>query len=207
MDQGLFLDGPQPVRTPAFPMGIPDPSPAQQSELRTSALLHERARHFLSLVAAHGGPVSSGWTPLSKPGSPSMRPTAATWLPVNTAPAWAFWCNFAMLSPVACKCRHPPRYHQDAVIRMAPSPRAKQPATRMLWLHQLPLALHPSVRKLPSLSGRRFLLPHSSGRLHRPASKMEQVHAAPPSGALPTSRMRPGSCRPPAWSPFTSGFL
>ena len=42
--------GPKAVRTPEFPTGIPDPSPVQQSELTMSALLHERTRHFLSLV-------------------------------------------------------------------------------------------------------------------------------------------------------------
>ncbi|CAE7247983.1 unnamed protein product, partial [Symbiodinium pilosum] len=115
--------GPKPVRTPDFPTGIPDPSPAQQSELSTSALLHERARHFLSLVAAHGGLII-----LENPSSSILwlDPAVRSWLAVH-APycahvaacqyglalpkAWAFWANFSVLATVACKCPHPPRFH------------------------------------------------------------------------------------------------
>ena len=115
--------GPKPVRTPDFPTGIPDPSPAQQSELSTSALLHERARHFLSLVAAHGGLII-----LENPSSSILwlDPAVRSWLAVH-APycahvaacqyglalpkAWAFWANFSVLGFVACKCPHPPIFH------------------------------------------------------------------------------------------------
>ena len=51
----LLKSGPPPVRTPSFPLGLPNLSPQQQRELHMSALLHQRTRHLLSLVAARGG--------------------------------------------------------------------------------------------------------------------------------------------------------
>ena len=115
--------GPKPVRTPEFPTGIPSPSAAQQAELDLSAQLHERTRHFLALVSAHGGLII-----LENPSSSILwlDPAVRSWLAVH-APycvhvaacqyglplpkAWAFWSNFSVLSPVACKCSHPPGFH------------------------------------------------------------------------------------------------
>ena len=102
--------GPKPVRALDFPTGIPNPSAAQQAELDLSAQLHERARHFLSLVSAHGGLII-----LENPSSSLLwlDPAVRSWLAVH-APycaqvaacqyglplpkAWAFWSNFSVLA-------------------------------------------------------------------------------------------------------------
>ena len=115
--------GPAPVRTPEHPTGIPSPSQAQQRELSESAELHSRARHFLALVAAHGGLII-----LENPASSLLwlDPSVRAWLSVH-APfcthiaacqfglalpkAWAFWSNFDLLSGLGCRCPHPPRFH------------------------------------------------------------------------------------------------
>ena len=115
--------GPAPVRTPVHPTGIPSPTPAQQRELSDSAELHARARHFLALVAAHGGLII-----LENPASSLLwlDPSVRAWLEVH-APfcthvaacqfglalpkAWAFWSNFDLLSALGCRCPHPPRFH------------------------------------------------------------------------------------------------
>ena len=120
---GIVAGGPLPVRTPQFPTGIPSPSPTQAAELRTSSLLHERARHCLALVAAHGGLII-----LENPSSSLLwlDPAVRSWLAVH-APycchvaacqyglplpkAWAFWASHPVLEPVSCKCPHPPRFH------------------------------------------------------------------------------------------------
>ena len=115
--------GPAPVRTPLHPTGIPSPTTAQQTELSESAELHARARHFLALVAAHGGLII-----LENPASSLLwlDPSVRAWLAVH-APfcahiaacqfglplpkAWAFWSNFDLLSALGCRCPHPPRFH------------------------------------------------------------------------------------------------
>ena len=104
--------GPRPVRTP------------EQCELSESSLLRSRARHFLALVAAHGGLII-----LENPASsllwldPSVRAWLSAQAPCCThvaacqfgmplPKAWAFWCNFDILSPLGCRYRsHPPRFH------------------------------------------------------------------------------------------------
>ena len=72
--------GPKPVRTPEFPTGIPSPSAAQQAELDLSAQLHERTRHFLALVSAHGGLII-----LENPSSSILwlDPAVRSWLAVH----------------------------------------------------------------------------------------------------------------------------
>ena len=192
--------GPKPVRTPDFPTGIPDPSPAQQSEL---ALLHERARHFLSLVAAHGGLII-----LENPSSSILwlDPAVRSWLAVH-APycahvaarqyglplpkAWAFWANFSVLAPVACRCPRPPRFHPSFAGRRNadgsfatrqaacyPDALATAIATQIAQLGAQPLLL---------VSGRPCSRPPSSGLSRPGALRMVPGLAAQPSGVHPES--------------------
>ena len=115
--------GPLPVRTVRHPTGVPAPALAQSSELSVSSSLHSRARHFLSLVGAHGGLIL-----LENPASSLLwlDPSVRAWLLVH-APfcthiaacqfgmplpkAWAFWCNHDVLSSLGCSCPHPPGFH------------------------------------------------------------------------------------------------
>ena len=84
--------GPLPVRTPQFPTGVPSPSPTQAAELRTSSLLHERARHVLALVAVHGGLII-----LENPSSSLLwlDPAVRSWLAMH-APYCCHVCSVSM---------------------------------------------------------------------------------------------------------------
>ena len=71
--------GPRPVE---HPTSIPPPLPAQQRELYESSLLHSGARHFLALVAAHGGLII-----LENPASSILwlDPSVWAWLSLHVA--------------------------------------------------------------------------------------------------------------------------
>ena len=166
-----------------------------QSELRASALLHERARHFLSFVAARGGLIilENARTPLSAPGCPSMRLiyccyVAACQYGLPLPKAWAFWCNFSVLSAIACKCPRPPCYHPSFTGRRNPDgsfATHQTAATQMPWPRPLPLALPsclPVQTQLLSRAGRLSFLPPSFGPSLPLGFRMGRALVAPPSG-------------------------
>ena len=115
--------GPKPVRTVAHPEGIPDPDPRQADELTKSALLHERARALLQLVASRGGLVvlenpTSSFTWSSAAMTSWVRNTAPTLVQVagcahgmNAAKSWLLACNFDSAANLQSVCSHPPGFH------------------------------------------------------------------------------------------------
>ena len=201
--------GPKPVRTPEFPTGIPDPSPAQQSELATSALLHERARHFLSLVAARGGliilenrpPASSGWTPLSARGWLFMRrtahcvPTRSSTSKGLSGPTSLSW----LLSLASVRIRPDFTLHlPDAVTRMALSLPARRLAIRTHSQPPLPHTLHRSclseARQSLLVNGLLCFRPPSSGLSRPGALRTVPGLAAQPSGVHPENPTSSSPC-------------
>ena len=204
--------GPKPVRTPEFPTGIPSPSAAQQAELDLSAQLHERTRHFLALVSAHGGLII-----LENPSSSILwlDPAVRSWLAVH-APycvhvaacqyglplpkAWAFWSNFSVLSPVACKCSHPPGFHPSFAGRRSSDGSF---ATRQTACYPDKLAAAIAVLFCPSglqqclsRTGHPCYRPNSFGlcSLRELKTKTELEPAAQPSGVLPENRTSSSRC-------------
>ena len=122
------------------------------AELSVSSSLHSRARHFLSLVAAHGGLIllenpCSGWTPLSVPGCQCMPLSAHTFLPASSACRWLkpglsgvtmMCCRLwvaAALTHLAFTC-----HSQASATLTAPLLRARRRAIRSPWLRPLRLA-------------------------------------------------------------------
>ena len=120
----LMKSGPPPVRTPSFPLGLPNLSAQQQRELHMSALLHQRTRHLLSLVAARGGliflenPASSllwldpevmAWVRAFAPFGASVACCAHG---LDYKKAWLFWCNRPSVAALAVACPHLPGYHR-----------------------------------------------------------------------------------------------
>ena len=119
----LLPPGPAPVRTPAFPTGLPTLSARQSRELHTSALLHERTRVLLALVASQGGliilenPVSSilwlnrqvmSWV---RAHSPFGAAVAACQHGLDVYKSWLFWCNPPIIAALASVCPHVADYH------------------------------------------------------------------------------------------------
>ena len=179
--------GPLPVRTPQFPTGIPFPTPSQAEELRISSLLHERARHFLSLVAAHGGLII-----LENPSSSLLwlDPSVRAWLAVH-APfcchvaacqyglplpkSWAFWASHPVLQPVACKCPHPPRYHPSFAGRRNPDGSF---ATRQTACYPDALAAALAQHIAPFLSVRQDPVPLSAWTSFLPRTFVWPCHSS-----------------------------
>ena len=136
--------------------------------------LHSRARHFLSLVAAHGGlsslrthpPACFGWTPLSVPGCQCTPPSAHTFLPASSACRWLKpGCNHDVLSSLGCRCPHPPGFHSSFAGKRNSDPSF---ATRQTACYPQPLAtaiascIQPFLSLLPDpikLPDWRHLLP------------------------------------------------
>ncbi|CAE7225121.1 unnamed protein product [Symbiodinium natans] len=120
----LAKPGPPPVRTPSFPLGLPNLSPKQQRELAMSTLLHQRTRHLLSLVAARGGiiflenpstsllwldPQVMAWVRAFAPFGASVASCAHG---LDYKKAWLFWCNRPSVAALASVCPHLPAYHR-----------------------------------------------------------------------------------------------
>ena len=112
-----------------FPERVYAPATPSLSALRifqqASLIRHQRN----SLRAGSPFPVPSGsswWASHSRSSLLWLDPAVRSWLSVH-APycahvaacqyglplpkEWAFWANFSVLAPIACKCPHPPRFH------------------------------------------------------------------------------------------------
>ena len=104
--------------------------------------------------------------------------------------AWAFWCNFDVLSFLDCRCLHPLRFHpsfvQASATLMAPLPRVRQrailsPLQRVLHLAFSIFCL-PCQSQFSSPPGVSSCHPLSSGPSALPASRTVREPAAPPFG-------------------------
>ena len=124
--------GPHPVRTLAYPTGIPAPSDRQRAELELSSALHARTRTFLALVASRGGFIL-----LENPSSsllwkdPAVQSRLRTHAPFSSHAAachyglslfksWTFWSNFPAVEALACLCHHPRGFHPSFAGKRLP---------------------------------------------------------------------------------------
>ena len=111
--------GPPPVRTLKHPMGIPNPTASQATELEVSSLLHARTRFLLHLVSCRGGlvwienPSSSllwldpevvAWCRLTAPYAATV---AACQVGLTLHKSWSFFCNDPGIAALASVCPHP----------------------------------------------------------------------------------------------------
>ena len=117
--------GPQAIRTPEHPDGLPSLSASQVRELTVLRELREFSRELLSLVAMRGGmilfenPVSSltwktrgasawtrGWRELTRPFTPYLAQVAACQHGMNALKHWLFCSNHPVVLRLACSCPH-----------------------------------------------------------------------------------------------------
>ena len=120
----LKKPGPKPLRTPAFPDGVPENSWEEQLAVQESSQIHDRARRLLGCVARSGGiiilenpPSSMTWDDEAMSQwvhqvAPHASQAFACRFGADWRKAWMFVCNDESIEQVAKSCNHPPGSHQ-----------------------------------------------------------------------------------------------